>query len=87
MDMLTSLSGLPDACCKELFSRKMKLSKTYCHLHLVFSHKMFSQQGLCLAASDLNLCTHLSSCIYGKTASSSRKYATLFKLSSSYRNR
>lgn len=40
---------------------------------------MFSQ---CLAASDLNLHTHLSSWICGKTASPSKKCATLFFSSS-----
>lgn len=58
---------------KNSYSGRVKLSKTSCHLHLVFSHKMFSQPGLCLSASDLNLCTHLPSWICGKTASPSTK--------------
>lgn len=94
MDLLTELSHLPGICHKELCSGKMptsvKLSKISSRFLLVFSHKMFSQQGLCLAARDLDLHTHLSSWICGKTASPSKKdyyyYSFLSKLSNSSRN-
>lgn len=52
MDLLTDLSGLPDACCKELFvvekcpQVSVRLGKTSSPSYLVFSHKMLSQQGL-----------------------------------------
>lgn len=89
IDLLTELSHLPGICHKELRSGKMptsvKLSKVSSHFLLVFS-----QQGLCLAARDLDLHTHLSSWICGKTASPSKKdyyYSSfLSKLSNSSRN-